>query len=157
MSLALLTRKGEVILVDNDFPLIDRLWRVANTGYAVRDIGGKQELLHNLVLPSIPGMCRDHINGNKLDNRRQNLRYVTHAQNMLNRAGSSACGIKGVSVHKASGKWQAQIRVGGKVTYLGLFNTPEEAGSAYAEASARYHGEFGTIRHSANNELKEAQ
>jgi hypothetical protein len=89
----------------------------------------------------------DHINGNSLDNRRANLRVVTHAENMRNRRlqKNSASGIKGVSWNKASKKWKAQIYIGGKQIHLGLFMSTHEATAAYVNAAKKYHGEFARI------------
>lgn len=66
----------------------------------------------------------DHINGDGLDNRKNNLRIVSHAKNMLNRQGIH--GIKKVP----SGKYQACIGINYKGIYLGTFNTYEEAKEA---------------------------
>lgn len=91
------------------------------------------------------GIEIDHISGNTLDNRRINLRRCSHAENQRNqrRRRDNRTGFKGVSYHKASGKYQAQITVSGKQLALGLYKTPEEAHAAYCEASAKYHREFG--------------
>lgn len=89
----------------------------------------------------------DHINLVRDDNRWSNLREADHASNMRNcrerRHGSS--GVKGVSWHKRRERWSAQIRVDGKLHYLGLFADINEAAAAYAAASERYHGEFGRV------------
>jgi len=68
--------------------------------------------------------CVDHINGNTLDNRIENLRWVTRSQNMWNRNG------KGYRI-TSNGKYQAQITHCGKCRFLGTFLTPEEARQAY--------------------------
>lgn len=78
-----------------------------------------------------------------LDNRRENLR-VTLNQNQQNQGlrKDSTSKFKGVHWNKASGKWHAQIRVGGKKLYLGLFPTRDLAAQVYDDACAKYHGEF---------------
>jgi len=101
--------------------------------------------MHHEILGKIPGLEVDHINGDRRDNRRSNLRFVTKAQNQMNRvAVSSASGFKGVARNKKG--WAASInkRVGGvKARYhLGTFKTPEEAASAYDRAAAELFGEF---------------
>jgi len=84
----------------------------------------------------------DHKNGDPLDNRRQNLRLCTHAQNQHNTGLScvNTSGFKGVS--KRGKRWKAQIRINGKQTYLGTYDTPEEAGAAYDAAALKVQGEF---------------
>jgi hypothetical protein len=89
----------------------------------------------------------DHINGNGLDNRKANLRVATQAENSRNQriARHNTSGLKGASLHRQTGKWRAQIVVGGKRYSLGLHDTPEIAHAAYAIASAKKHGEFGRL------------
>lgn len=86
----------------------------------------------------------DHKNGNTLDNRRANLRVADKYQNARNvkRPINNKHGHKGVSFHRKTKKWQAEIHVNGKKKYLGLFETPEKAHDAYCEAATKYFGEF---------------
>jgi len=83
----------------------------------------------------------DHINGDKSDNRIENLRVVNNRQNKQNIATpkSNTSGFMGVSFHKKSGKWAANIKINGKSKYLGLFDTPELASSAYKSAKKSIH------------------
>jgi hypothetical protein len=76
----------------------------------------------------------DHINAVKTDNRICNLRAVTHQQNHFNRITA-----KGYHWHISSQKYIAQIRINYKAIHLGLFNTEEEARSAYLAAKEIYH------------------
>lgn len=90
----------------------------------------------------------DHINGVRDDNRIENLREATKAQNQQNigaprRHGKT--GLLGVSYH-AGNRWRAQIRVDGVKHYLGLFSTPEAAHAAYVAAKAEMHKFQPTIR-----------
>lgn len=87
----------------------------------------------------------DHINTDKSDNRIANLRKATRNNNQHNRGKSKTnnSGYKGVSLHKRTGKWQAEISLGGVKSYLGLFSRPEDAHNAYVAASRDMHGEFG--------------
>jgi hypothetical protein len=82
----------------------------------------------------------DHINGNKEDNRIKNLRDVPRHINMQNRPNplpSNKLGVVGV---KAKNKrYQAQIRVNGKMKHLGMFDTIEQASNAYKQAKAKFH------------------
>ena len=77
--------------------------------------------------------CIDHINQDKLDNRFENLRLVTRQQNAFNNK------AKGYSWHKNKNKWQASIRLNGKLYHLGLFSTQEEARQAYLKAKSIMH------------------
>jgi hypothetical protein len=103
--------------------------------------------LHRLIMNCPVGFFVDHINGNTLDNRRDNLRICTHAENMRNRFPNknNPSGYKGVSWYKRQQKWRSQIRVDNKKIHLGYFNTPEEAYLAYCNASKKYHQEFGRV------------
>jgi AP2 domain-containing protein/HNH endonuclease len=87
----------------------------------------------------------DHRDHNTLDNRRRNLRVCVPHENSSNRRmhSNNTSGYKGVSFHKGTRKWQAQIIVKRKHLSLGYFNTPQEAHAAYCEASKKYHREFG--------------
>lgn len=74
----------------------------------------------------------DHINGNTLDNRKANLRVVTHQQNRQNTRGwaNASSQYRGVSWDKSRGRWKAQASVGGKNRLIGRFKTEEEANAA---------------------------
>lgn len=106
--------------------------------------------LHRMILERIigrelvKGEIPDHINGDTLDNRRENLRLATYSQNGMN-AGkhkNNQSGYKGVSYDGRVNKWRARIQVNGKEKWLGLFDNPEDAYKAYCEAAKLYHGEF---------------
>ena len=79
----------------------------------------------------------DHIDGNGLNNRIENLRDVTKQENAKNSRmkRSNSSGVTGVCLHKPSGKWRARIRVGGKQTHLGLFTDIDEAASVYRKTA----------------------
>lgn len=88
-----------------------------------------------------PGNEIDHINGDPTDNRFANLRDVTQHINQQNQKRSharNATGLLGVRLH-AYGKYEAAIRVGGKMKYLGLHRTPEAAHNAYLAAKRQLH------------------
>lgn len=86
----------------------------------------------------------DHINRVRGDDRIANLREATRRQNIVNARLSRAnvSGYRGVSWHKVTGKWIAQISDFGKKRHLGLFTTPQEAYAAYVAAAKAIHGEF---------------
>jgi hypothetical protein len=87
----------------------------------------------------------DHIDGNRANNAIANLRVATARQNQSNKTMKTAqSGFRGVTKH--FNKWRAMIRVDGKTTHLGLFDTPEAASAAYKAAAAANFGEFAYSR-----------
>lgn len=111
------------------------------------------ERLHRVVLSRMLGRpllrteFADHINGDTLDNRRENLRLATHEQNMRNKKhySNSKSGLKGATQDKRTGKWVAYIGHEGRVKNLGAYDTPEEAHAAYCGAARVLHGEFANL------------
>jgi hypothetical protein len=86
----------------------------------------------------------DHINTNKLDNRRENLRVCTRQQNNCNtnKRSDNKSGFKGVCFEKRRQKFVARIRIDGKLKHLGYFATAAAAHEEYKIAAVKYHGEF---------------
>lgn len=136
---------GRVAIIDDiDSEWAEYGWFVAN-GYVVRtifipEIGAQRhERLHRtlLGLKRGDGVEADHWNGDKLDNRRSNLFIVDHDTNMQNQTskrGSSK--YRGVTWHKAHGKWVAGVKTGGrkgKRQHLGYFDDEAEAGRVASE------------------------
>ena len=99
--------------------------------------------MHRDVMCAKYGQQVDHINGNGLDNRKENLRFCTSQENARNRRpalrGSTP---KGVSWHKRTKKWQAQIKIAGKTIYLGVYNSEHDASAAYIKAAKRHFLDF---------------
>ena len=144
--------KGYVALVDDeDFEELSQWkWRALvkpRTVYAIRHSAGRRggtiHMGRDILGISLP-VLTDHINGNGLDNRRVNLRECTRQENNRNsrsRLGSSSRYL-GVCWNKQMQKWQAGIKVGGRLRHLGYFAVETEAGSAYKAAAAIAYGEF---------------
>lgn len=116
-------------------------------GYLEIKVDQRKYRAHHLVwlwhYGELPTLL-DHINGNILDNRIENLRRATVKQNGFNRSAvkRNPTGYKGVSWHSIGRKWRARIRVDGKEKNLGLFGCPKEAAKAYDNAARDIHGEF---------------
>jgi len=111
--------------------------------YFKAKIGGKMVYLHRKIVGAESGQIVDHINGNPLDCRRQNLRICDYSQSNSNRAArkDSRAPYKGITL-TSSGRWLAQIMHRKQYTRIGLFNTPEEASAAYRAEARRLHGEY---------------
>jgi hypothetical protein len=118
-------------------------------GYWLVNIDHKRCSVHRLIFLYhhgylTPGMDIDHIDGNPGNNRIENLREVTHTQNIQNSKINSknTSGVKGVYWDKQRSKWRTGIKVEGKKTDLGSYNTIEEAEAVVREAREKYHGEY---------------
>jgi len=143
---------GQVAKIDaRDFVLVsNHTWHLDTSGYprANLKLNGKWSLtrLHRFLIDPLPGMFVDHIDCDKLNNARSNLRVCTPAQSIANiRKYAGRSTFKGVHWHKGAGKWMAQIKVSGRHKYLGLFDIEADAGAAYAAAAISTHGEFARI------------
>ena len=121
---------------------------VNNHGYRILNIAisGKKCVLRThrvawlLHTGSWPTLDLDHINGDRLDNRIENLRQVTDNENQRNRqlSKNNSSGYQGVCFHKRVRRWQATIVQNSKQIYLGCYDTKEEAIAARKEAEHKY-------------------
>jgi hypothetical protein len=119
--------------------------------YAVRGKGprGKMKMiyLHRFLLGAVAGQYVDHVDGDSLNNRRDNLRLCSGRANVWNqkRKSSNRSGYKGVCWDKSRRLWKAEIRaVEGRI-HIGRFEVPEDAAKAYDAAARKHHGEFATL------------
>ncbi len=157
--------QGKVALVDDeDYVLVASYkWRAKShgrTAYAHAHTRGphaaqKTILMHRLITGAKPGQQVDHVNGDGLDNRRENLRFASQRQNMQNRtykqAGTTSR-FRGVSWREDARKWRATIGAGpigadghAKVLYLGYFACEEAAARAYDAAARQHFGAFACV------------
>jgi hypothetical protein len=109
--------------------------------YGCGTINGKIIDLHRFILNAPPNKMVDHINGDTLDNRRENLRLCTNAENTRNRYLKDKNRVVGV-VKTPTNKWNARITVNYERINLGTFELKEEAIKARLLAEKYYHKEF---------------
>lgn len=157
--LPLFNRKGHVVahtmLDAEDVTWASQwTWRLSSEGYAVRSEvrdGKKVTIqLHRELIGTPTGLVTDHINGNRLDNRKGNLRSATVSQNNANsRDRRRKSKYRGVYWHGRARKWCAQITVNGHARHLGLFESQEAAAEAYDQAAKRAWPGFATLNHHA--------
>lgn len=144
-------------LADGRFALIDDedyedigqyKWHIASRGYAVRmvRVDGKRKrvYMHRQIMKPVNGTHVDHINNNKLDNRRSNLRFCNTAQNRANAKpnSKSVSKYKGVSYRADRNKWVAAIKINNKSIHLGAFTSEIKAARQYDAAAKEHYGEF---------------
>lgn len=128
--------------------VVDRngIVKYAATAYKIGSKWGVVQM-HRLIL-GLPKRKIDHIDGNGLNNRRGNLRQCSTSQNAQNRPkakGKYSSQYKGVTWHKRHQKWYARIKLGGKITFLGLYRYECEAANAYNQAALLLFGKFAKL------------
>lgn len=143
MAIQIQTSKGVVLISDEDSDLAEVSWNINNNGYVRRNKRNHGQIkvvfLHRVIFERIIGrkpgrwdIC-DHINGNKLDNRRPNLRLTNMAgnsQNLPSRSNRTSHGYRGVAFNKKSARWQAVVHKGDRYFYCGSFGDAESAAQA---------------------------
>lgn len=140
---------GEALVSNESYEkLKDYKWFKMTVGYAASHAKGSKKIIHmhNLVMDTPKGKEVDHINGNKLDNRIDNLRICSHRENTFNsglRANSS--GFRGVSYEKdrrSKKKWLSSIAFNGNRLKIGRFESKKDAIEARICAELKYFGEY---------------
>ena len=145
---------GQFAKVDDDIyeQIKNYTWRVSERGYVNRNEMRKGRVqrtvyLHKLVCPSPLGMKTDHINGDKYDCQKSNLRVCTQRQNIQNKSkqknGKSI--YKGVYPHPINKTWIAGMTVNNKSVYLGSFKEERHAAMCYDIWAKDLHGEFAKL------------
>ena len=140
-------------LVDSEYSYLSKyVWYRDSYGYAVRKVkplGGKWTniKMHREIIDAPKDKFVDHINGDRLDNRRANLRLCNNSENLRNRGKNknNACGYKGVYWKKDAKKFVAKIYDGDKSIHLGYFEFPEDGAKAYDEKAKEIFGEFANL------------
>jgi len=152
MSRIPLSRGMSALVDDADADFVGRFrWHVQKgpngLWYARRTIvsGARKvsQLMHAALLEAA---IVDHINGDGLDNRRENLRPATRSQNMANRRKLHGLSqFKGVSWCERDAGWRARITVGGRQIFLGRFADQESAARCYDAAARAHFGDFAAL------------
>jgi hypothetical protein len=149
--------QGKVALVDDeDFEYLKQFKWYANNlkgkFYAVRSEWINKEykgclLMHRVIMNPTKGLVVDHINGDTLNNQKNNLRNCTHADNIKNQklSISNKTGFRGVSWHKNNKVYESRIRSNNISYHIGSFNNPIDAAKAYNECAIKFHGEFANL------------
>lgn len=145
-----LTKGAFAVVDEEDFSLVDGLnWHLNPYGYAAGKTracdGRRTVLMHRLILDAPSRCIVDHINGDRLDNRKANLRLVTKSINTQkgDRPARAGSGYRGV--YRDGNKWAARARLNYRFHYLGAFDAPEEAAAVYDQFVLTHFGEHATI------------
>jgi hypothetical protein len=153
MAKEIILTQGKVAIIDDDdFEYLNQFKWYANNNYAVRCFTVSKNkvnriLMHREIMKPNKGMVIDHLDGNTLNNQKNNLRICTHAENMRNSKISinNKSGYKGVSYQENSNNYRAQIKFNNKKINIGDFIDPIDAAKAYNAAALKYHGEFANL------------
>lgn len=148
MLLKLTNCEESAIIDEEDYAELSKWrWRKSGTGYVIRTINTKAVFIQHAIMGRREGLFVDHINRNKLDNRRENLRFCTPAQNQTNRIYPNETGYRGVyKCKRCKSKWE--IRVTNrehKYVFRFGFNSALEAAKAYNELALAEQGEFAIL------------
>lgn len=154
-QIILLSKNSSCLVDDDDYDrLSENKWYCNNAGYAARHMRqGKYKytmlLMHRFILglEKGDGICVDHANLNRLDNRKCNLRICTSGENQSNKGiqSNNTSGVKGVRWSEPCKKWHAQISFNGKNRNLGFFKTIDQAAEAYSKEAKKLFGQFHRI------------
>lgn len=131
------------IVDDSDYELVSKYnWHLNGPGYPETTIKGKTVFLHTLIMGKVEGKEVDHIDSNKFNCQRINLRHCTHSQNIANDGPKSnnKLSVKGVDFY--NGRYRATIRKDYKKIHIGIFDTLREAAEAWNAVARSYFGEF---------------
>ena len=136
---------GEKVTIDDsDKHIINGKRIYVDRGYAGMKIGGKRKALHAIIMPPGEGLVTDHINGDKMDNRKTNLRICTRADNRHNSKihKNNTTGCPGITIIRDSGKYVATITRFKIRHYLGGFDSKDEAIKAYRDKEKELNNGF---------------
>ena len=134
-----ITNNNEQFIFDTeDYDLVSQYtWYKMNNGYFCHKDNKQYFLLHRLIMNPPNELDVDHINHDKSDNRKINLRLASRSQNLVNKQYENKTGYRGV-VELPSGRFMAQI--GNE--YIGSYDTAQQAHDAYMEEATKKYGDF---------------
>lgn len=147
--LTITTKSGSVIIADSeDFERLSKhSWCIDAKGYPVANVDGKLTTMQRFLMNPQKNMVVDHMNGDKLDNRKSNLRICTPRQNAQNQRGNKGRELPiGIRKTKA-GKYVARICVDRKTIHIGTFQNIDDAVSAREKAEIQYFGMYAQHLH----------
>lgn len=155
--------QGESAKVDDEFHDFLSQWQWQySQGYARRTASVEERRngrptqiwMHREVLGTPEGMQTDHINGDRSDNRRVNLRVVTGSQNQMNakRRSDSRSPFKGVTWDKRANRWVARLVYQSKRIYVGYFKDSKDAAIAYDNKVKELLGEYAWLNEEKHNQ-----
>jgi hypothetical protein len=148
MSCRITLRSGDEVLIDevDEYLINSYTWTRSDDGYAIHNYtargSSKAMYMHRLIMKAKVGEIVDHIDGNRLNNKRSNLRVVSVSQNSQNsyQKYKSTSMFKGVSWDSRLKKWRVDIRVKGRKRFLGKFEDVLDAALAYDVAALEFYG-----------------
>lgn len=145
------TRPKEAFLIDDEDyeKVMQYKWYSSSAGYIIGRFPRSRKIiyLHRFLICVPDNLHGDHINRNKLDNQKNNLRICTKMQNSANRSlgKNNTSGYKGVVWNKKEKRWRAVIWYKEKYYLLGKYETKNEAALAYNQAAIKLHGAFAAL------------
>jgi len=153
--IAMYDKKGNVCLIDyEDLERVKQYtWHQNEQGYWIGKCNSKSIRLHRFLLNPVADIIIDHKDGSPSNNRKENLRICTSQQNSFNRKcyEGMTSKYKGVYWKKDKKRWCSNIKVSGKIKYLGSFASEEEAGRRYNEEAIKLFGEYAKLNDVVDN------
>lgn len=140
-----LTQAQVVKVSDEDYEELNRYkWVACRRSNSNEFVATRTIFMSRQITNAPTGMVVDHINGDSLDNRRENLRICTEAENQHNRKKNKNGHplYKGIHWNKRSCKWQARIGINGRDHHIGYFNSDQDAALAYDTKAREAYGKF---------------
>lgn len=143
------------IIDASDFDLVSKYrWHLGAGGYVRThhsDFWPREGVQIHVLILGITAGFGDHRNGDKLDNRRENLRLATRSQNNANRRGWSSTGYKGVK--QQGRRFVARLQANGVSIHIGSFGTAEDAARAHDRVAFEKFGEFARLNFPNESQL----
>ena len=144
-----LTKGMFAIIDDDDFARVTaHRWNASesNRGYFyARRLDGKTPVYMHRFIMRFPDGEIDHINRNKLDNRKENLRLANRSQQLANTVKRKNSEQLYKGVRRRGNHFQARIMINGETTYIGTFKSEKEAAAAYNKTAIKHFGEFARV------------